>query len=493
MSAILAKMAVQISANNAEFNKAMMTSSKSLKGFGAEAQLSQTRVGQLATQISSFANPVTAAIAVVGGLTAAYAQSTIGAKDLEFAHKQLGAAITVISNEFALLFSGVEDGEGIVSKFVNSMFAMIPGLAESTFAIAKAGEALEDLARDEKLARGEVALLLGDNIEMLTTLKESQISYNDKVHEVGVMLGNINKAQDMLIGGSDELVKNGTLLTKEELKTAGVLTRQLQAKQQQLNADKENEKLLDERASIILEIRTTEKGLIRDREKVFRLESDLLDTENKRLKTLGKISQLKPSAVETTSPVASVSASGKLVASGALTGQVNSATAAIQTVSEEFKPVAQEIIDISGLVSGGIADIASSFGEAASGSVNFGQAILKSLAAFGQQFGALLIATGIAKISFDKFKGPAMVAAGIGLVTISSAVRGAISKRPNLGGSGGGSGGGSTFLRPSSAFFENGSRNSSITLEARGTSLVGVYDAQNSRNARLRPNTRRLG
>lgn len=107
----------------------------------------------------------------------------------------------------------------------------------------------------------------------------------------------------------------------------------------------------------------------------------------------------------------------------------------------EFKNVAKETIDISGLVAGGIMDIASAFGAAATGSVNFGDAILRSFASFAQQFGALLIASGVAKIAFDKFKGPAMIAAGAALVAIGGSVRSAISNRPSLDGGAGSSSG----------------------------------------------------
>src|SRR5690242_593536 len=85
---------------------------------------------------------------------------------------------------------------------------------------------------------------------------------------------------------------------------------------------------------------------------------------------------------------------------------------------ESVKKACEDTVDIAGLVAGGIMDIASSFGEAANGSIHFGDAILRSLGNFAQQFGALLIAAGIGKISFDKFSGPAMIAAGAALVAI---------------------------------------------------------------------------
>lgn len=170
----------------------------------------------------------------------------------------------------------------------------------------------------------------------------------------------------------------------------------------------------------------------------------------------------------------------------------------LKVVQTEIKPVLQdisgEVLDMSGLVVGGIADITNAFGEAASGSMNFGDAILKSLASFAQQFGALLIAAGIGKISFDKFGGPGMIAAGAALVAIGGAVRGVISHRPSLGGGGSGSSSSSfgSVSNPNSIFFEGGQRNPTIFLEARGASLVAVSNEQGRRDSRIRPNTRRL-
>jgi hypothetical protein len=136
----------------------------------------------------------------------------------------------------------------------------------------------------------------------------------------------------------------------------------------------------------------------------------------------------------------------------------------------DFKVTAEEMVNISGIVAGGIMDISNAFGEAASGSINFGDAILKSLASFAQQFGALLIASGIGEIAFKKFSGPAMIAAGAALVAIGGAVRGAISNRPNLGGKGG-SGGGKSFSSQNYALAQNSPIQLSLDGVIRGQDL----------------------
>lgn len=104
----------------------------------------------------------------------------------------------------------------------------------------------------------------------------------------------------------------------------------------------------------------------------------------------------------------------------------------------EYKGKAAESIEITGMVAAGISNLADAFLKGVGSAKNFGKAILEQLASFAQQFGALLIATGLAKISFDKFSGPQMVLAGVGLIAAAGLVKRAISSRPSLGGSGNG-------------------------------------------------------
>lgn len=485
MNSVLAKMAVQIAANTAGFDKAMMKSSQSIQKFSIEAELSNTRVGGLAKTIAGFANPVTATIAAVTGLAAAYATSTIGAKDLEFAHKQLSAATMIVSNAFASLFSGVEDGEGAISRITDFFInAINPALGVTSKALALVGEALEDLQRDEKIARAEVNELLADNVEKMTILNESQEKFSEKTHIVGEILNNINLAQDKLIGGSEKLVKNGTLLTKAELETAGALTKQLQAKQQQLNADQANEKLLDERALIILEISSVEKDLERKRQQALRVESNLLDVERRKTNEIQKQSALKTQPAIGGITMGDV---GSLVNPESINNQINSAISNLQRLPDAYKSVADNMEDISGMVAGGISDIANAFGEAVTGSVNFGDAIIRSLAGFAQQFGALLIATGIGKIAFNKFSGPAMIAAGAALVALGGAVRGAISNRPSLSGGGdSGSIGGGGRVTTQNGFAQNSGPQMQLETVIRGQDLYVVLSnyERNNRSTR---------
>jgi len=102
--------------------------------------------------------------------------------------------------------------------------------------------------------------------------------------------------------------------------------------------------------------------------------------------------------------------------------------------------VSQSWIDLGSLVSSGIADLADSLGQAIVGVGDFGQAIIKSLASFAQQFGSMLIATGIGALAFQKFSPIGMIAGGGALVALGAAVKASINNRPNLGHSSGSSG-----------------------------------------------------
>lgn len=469
MNSILAKMAVQIQANTAGFDKAMMKSSQAVQKFSIESELSNTKVGGLAKTIAGFASPVTATIAAVTGLAAAYATSTIGAKDLEFAHNQLTSAITIASNAFAGLISGVEDGEGIVSIFTNALLNKVaPALAAMSFAAAKAQEDLEDLRRNEIIGRAESDELLADNLEKITLIKEGTASYNEKIHQTGEILSNINKAED------------GVLKT---------LNAQLVAKRVQLGMDKENEKLKDEEALLVLEISRETKKYERLRQQILRIESDITEQHNKQNKLQAA------STVKAASPWGNILKWGVGDESGMtamLNNVIKTAVSRLPDLSQPFISTAKEMINISGLVVGGIADIANAFGDAATGSVNFGDAILRSLAGFAQQFGALLIATGIGEIAFKKFSGPQMILAGAALVALGGAVRGAISNRPSLGGAGGGSGNFANISNPYSLYNDNGGRTPTLVLEARGATMIAVTNEQERRDNRIRANSRRL-
>ena len=156
-----------------------------------------------------------------------------------------------------------------------------------------------------------------------------------------------------------------------------------------------------------------------------------------------------------------------------------------ESISENVvKPIQEASIEIGGLVAGGLTDLISGLADASVSGGNFGQAILRSLGAFAQQFGAILIAAGIGKKSFDTFSGPQMIAAGAALVALGGVVRATIANRPNLGSASGG--GRSSF---SGGSYGTTGLGTGITLsgdfELQGYSLQLLLDKQTYKNGRV--------
>lgn len=151
---------------------------------------------------------------------------------------------------------------------------------------------------------------------------------------------------------------------------------------------------------------------------------------------------------------------------------------AVATATEGLKDVAtqakDQLVDISGLVANGITNLADALGTAiATGDFdNFGKAILRAVADFAQQFGALLIAQGVAIKAFEFGDAYTKIAAGIALVAAGAAIKGMIGKQKSVIPSGGGSGGGGGY-RSSSNYGSSGAQDSKMQVE-----VVGVLRGQ---------------
>jgi hypothetical protein len=101
---------------------------------------------------------------------------------------------------------------------------------------------------------------------------------------------------------------------------------------------------------------------------------------------------------------------------------------------------------LSGAVAGFTTDIANAIGEAASGAQSFGESLLEAVGRFAQQFGAALIASGVAAIAAKTLlTNPGLaIGAGVALVAIGASLAAAASSAHNsMMGSGGGGRGGS--------------------------------------------------
>lgn len=236
----------------------------SIKDAAKELNIFGVNVSAVGDKISSFVNPATAAVGVLTALGAAYANSTLGAKDLEFAQNQLAAATNLVSNEFGEFISSSEDGEGTVTILANAiLFKLNPSLAATSRALALMQEQFEDLTRNERIARGEVNALLEDNAEKITIIQDSQTDYNEKIHQVSEILANINKAEDAI---------------------KVVLLEQLRIAEVRLAADQNNEKLIDERNLLLQQISAEDRKFGKQRQAILRLESNIKDQYNAQAK-----------------------------------------------------------------------------------------------------------------------------------------------------------------------------------------------------------------
>lgn len=166
-------------------------------------------VGDLGTKLASFANPATAALGIVSALGAAYARSTAGAKDLEFAQNQLAAATTLVSNAFAEFISSSEEGEGIVSSFINSVIARFsPATANVVKFAANLKEEFEDLGRTESKIRAEANKLVEKNQELLEEIADDQTKLNQKLIDANIIEGNLEANKKNILGVLKEQLSN---------------------------------------------------------------------------------------------------------------------------------------------------------------------------------------------------------------------------------------------------------------------------------------------
>lgn len=212
-----------------------------------DINIAGTSVGGFTTRLLSLANPITAAVGLVGALGASYAKSTVGAKDLEFAQNRLSSAFTLLNNQLAEFISSGEDGEGIVSSLLdNFLDTYASGISALSDLAAKNIELLQDLERKEIEVRGNISDRIEQNQEQLEFIADEQNTINQRL-----------LASDVI---EQNLIEN-----KKDI--LAVLREQLVALEFQLALDKNNENLqtlvLEKKREINKEGANTEKQLTR--------------------------------------------------------------------------------------------------------------------------------------------------------------------------------------------------------------------------------------
>lgn len=209
-----------------------------------------TSVGSLTSQMAGFLNPAGAALGIVSGLVTAYASSTRGAKDLEFAQNQLSAAFNLANNELAKFISASdEDGEGLFSSLTSSFISSFAGAQIDAISkiAAKNIELLEDLERKELEVRANISDRVEQNQEQLEFIADEQNKINDRL-------------------GATDVIEKNLLTNKKEI--LAVLNEQLAALEFQLGLSDNDENIqtliVQKKREIAKESATAEKQLTRN-------------------------------------------------------------------------------------------------------------------------------------------------------------------------------------------------------------------------------------
>lgn len=216
----------------------------------SKIQVAGVSVGDMGTKLAAFATPAGAVIGVLGALGAAYARSTLGAKDLAFAQNQLSIFTGLVTNKFGELITSAEDGEGALTTFLNKFlelglqfsifgitdflgFTDSKGLVTASKDLAVLAEQLEDLGREELQIRADVSERLEENQELLTIIGDEQATINER------------------IAASDKINEN---LVANQKQLVDVKERQLNIITQQLEDDENNEDLQTRQLEVIREV-----------------------------------------------------------------------------------------------------------------------------------------------------------------------------------------------------------------------------------------------
>lgn len=168
--------------------------SKSIEEAAGNLNIMGTNVGALGTKLASFANPATAAVGIVTALGAAYANSAIGAKDLEFAQNQLTAATAIATNAFAKLISSSEEGEGIFATLTSAiLFKLNPALAITARISAQAVEDLEQVQREAALVTATVNERNAQSADLRADIANTELETTERLKAAQAVLDNITQ------------------------------------------------------------------------------------------------------------------------------------------------------------------------------------------------------------------------------------------------------------------------------------------------------------
>ena len=150
---------------------------------GDKINLGGTSLTGFTSKITAMATPVGLAVGLVTALGSAYAQSTEGAKDLEFAQNELSGAFQIASDKLGSLLNTGKDGEGLFTRITDTLIGAIGGSSALVdIKLQALGiEQLQDKQRELNKLKAQGNDRLQDNADLLTKINDSQTGYTEKV------------------------------------------------------------------------------------------------------------------------------------------------------------------------------------------------------------------------------------------------------------------------------------------------------------------------
>lgn len=201
-----------------DFRRNVGNYSDALKGAIPNIQIAGTSIGDLGTKLATFANPVTAAVGLLGALAGAYVSSSTGARDLAFAQDQLSAATSFATNVFGdfidtLSGGGGQQGQGLLSSLVESFLTNVnASLAAVARVSAEAKRELRELELTQIDAQ-RLAKKALDEAEQLRRIRDAEdLDFETRLKAAADVELFINERQKQLVRVQEQRLEQLRLL-----------------------------------------------------------------------------------------------------------------------------------------------------------------------------------------------------------------------------------------------------------------------------------------
>lgn len=227
-------------------------------------------IADIGAKLASFANPATAAVAIVGALGNMYLQSAQGARDFDIASSKISYTVALTSEAFANFINSGENSKGILEQITDGILnRYIPAIAALSDAYADAAQNLKELEISRAFAAGD-AKNDERRAEIWRRIRDDESqAIDDRIaasQQIDGILENSGQRTKIVIQAQIEAIKNSTV-GYEQNREAQLIVAQLTAE----IADKE-----EEITGKLTENVTARKELIKlQQEQLFLLEQEI--------------------------------------------------------------------------------------------------------------------------------------------------------------------------------------------------------------------------